>query len=149
MSIWDSKCVYGITAGWGLDARSPPPRLGPTLARGIYVYRRSVERARRRRIANGEISSRPKIDRRTNNASLGQRTLPRAKRALSHSVAARFRYEDKSGRPQKEWEWKMSALRGSVILRRACASLCAGWERRLTCRYRLWFLMIIIRSRAC
>jgi len=83
----------------------------PTLARGIYVYRRSVERAGGVRERERSRHGRRSIDGRTNNALLvGQRTLPRAKRALSHSVAARFRYEDKSGRPQEECEWKMSAL---------------------------------------
>lgn len=51
-----------------------------TSVRGIYVYCRSVERATSAHCARRQISSRPKIDRRANNASLvGQRTLPRAR----------------------------------------------------------------------
>lgn len=63
-----------------------------------------------RRTRARKISSRSKIDRRTNNAFLvEQRTLPRVKCALSRSGAAW--YEDKSDWLRKEWEWKTPALR--------------------------------------
>lgn len=97
------------------------------------------------------ISSRPKIDKRTNNALLvEQRTLPHAKRALSRSVAARFRYEDKSDRLQKEWEWKMPALRDrwSFAVCMHTSLYMYGRERCLSYRYELTslssFLAVII-----